>query len=101
MVRSCQCILEDNDLLFSTAMNKLVITGFLGLVVLTGCAHNYVVTLNSGIRVSTTSKPRLVQGRYYFKDAAGREVALPAARVREIAPASMARDETFTPPASP
>ena len=78
-------------------MNKLVFASLLGLVLLTGCAHNYVVTLSTGMRLSATSKPRLVQGRYYFKNAAGQEVFLPAVRVREIAPASMAKEETYTP----
>jgi hypothetical protein len=82
--------------------NKLipVFAGLLGLVLLAGCAHNYVVTLNSGIRLNTTSKPRLEQGKYHFKNAAGRETVVPAGRVREIAPASMAKEETFTPATS-
>src|SRR3974390_2990782 len=82
------------------ALASLALTGFLALAFLAGCAHNYVITLNTGVRVNTTSKPRLVEGKYYFTDANGREIALPAGRVREIAPASMAKDETYTPPAS-
>ena len=79
------------------AMTRLVFAALLGLVLLAGCAHNYVITLNSGIRVNTTSKPRLEQGLYHFKNAAGQEMVVPKVRVREIAPASMAKDETFKP----
>lgn len=79
---------------------KWLAAGVLGLFLLTGCAHNYVVTLNSGVRIDTTSKPRRDGANYRFKIASGQEVLLPAARVREIAPASMAREETFTPPSS-
>src|SRR5678815_6026297 len=39
-----------------------------GLVLLTGCASHYVITLNNGGRISTTSKPKLVHGAYVFKD---------------------------------
>ena len=65
----------------------------IGLIALTGCAHHYVMKLNSGAQVTTASKPKLKEGIYYFKDAKGEEHAVAAARVREIAPASLAVQE--------
>ncbi len=40
-----------------------------------------------------TSKPRLEKGNYYYKDATGRKLSVPAGRVIEIVPASMAEEE--------
>jgi hypothetical protein len=57
---------------------------------LCGCARHYVITLNNGSRIATSSKPRLQRGYYVFKDALGRESYVGAGRVMEIAPASMA-----------
>ncbi len=74
-------------------MNKVTLSLLIGLMALTGCAHHYVMKLNNGAEVSTASKPKLKEGVYYFKDAKGQEQAVPAARVREIAPASVAERE--------
>ena len=71
-------------------MKKLVSILCLGAVLLCGCARRYVITLNTGSQISTTSKPRLKNGAYVYKDYAGREASTPAGRVVEIAPASMA-----------
>jgi len=65
----------------------------MGLSLLCGCAHHYVVTLDNGRRITTSSKPKLKGERYVFKDAAGNQGYIPASRVREIAPASMANDD--------
>ncbi len=72
---------------------KLALVCLAGLVVLCGCAHTYVITLDNGRRITTASKPRLQNDRYVFKDANGRPAYVPAGRVREIAPASMVREE--------
>ena len=74
-------------------MNKIFLPLLAGLLVLTGCAHGYVLTLNSGQRISTKSKPRLDRGFYYFKDPLGRTNVIFAGRVREIAPANMVSDD--------
>ena len=75
----------------------------IGLLALSGCAHQYVMTLTNGIRVTSASKPRLDGGNYYYKDATGRTASVPAGRVREISAASMAQEDQkrFTPPAQP
>jgi hypothetical protein len=65
----------------------------MGLTALTGCAHHYVMTLNNGAQLTTATKPRLKDGAYQFKNAKGEEQFLPAASVREVAPASMAARE--------
>ena len=65
----------------------------LGLLLLCGCSHTYVITLNNGTKLVTASKPRLEKGMYVFKDAKGVTSYEPAGRVREIAPASMAQDK--------
>lgn len=74
-------------------MKTSTIVLLLGVMLVSGCAHQYVMTLNNGMRVTTASKPKLKGGVYYFKDAAGRDSYVAAGRVREIAPASMMQDE--------
>ena len=66
---------------------------FLGLLVLTGCAHEYVMTMSNGVKLTTASKPVLKQGRYVYKDTQGRQQFVPEGRVRQIEPASMAHEE--------
>ena len=75
----------------------------LGCVTLCGCARHYVVKLSNGSEFDTRSKPKLVDGSYHFKDALGRDSSIPASRVVEVAPASMAHEaeKTFTPPKPP
>jgi hypothetical protein len=76
-------------------MTKLLLSVLAALLLLTGCSHGYILTMSNGERVRTASKPRLVNGFYYFKDAGGHE-ARPvfSASVSEIAPASMASKES-------
>ena len=57
------------------------------------CTRHYVITLTNGTRVTTKGKPKLQEGSYTFKDARGQPAMVPAGRVREIAPASMANDK--------
>ena len=74
-------------------MNRILPALLLLPLLLTGCARNYVITMNNGSRVTTRSKPKLQDGSYVFKDAKGQPAQVSAARVREIAPASMAKEE--------
>jgi hypothetical protein len=74
-------------------MKKSLLSLLAGLIVLTGCAHHYVLRLNSGSEILTASKPKLKDGVYEFKDARGEEHLVPVGRVREIAPASIAQRE--------
>lgn len=60
-----------------------------GLLVLSGCANHYVVTLNNGGQITSQGKPQLINGAYHFKDLSGKEQYVPAGRVHEVAPASM------------
>lgn len=75
-------------------MKKTVLLLLASAFFLTGCAQTYVITLSNGERVGTKGKPRLVNGYYVYKDALGRQAAQRAILVREIAPASMATDQT-------
>jgi hypothetical protein len=70
---------------------KMLLIALTGFTLLTGCARSYVLTMSNGERIRTGSKPKLVKGFYYFKDASGHD-AQPvfSGRVRELAPASMA-----------
>jgi hypothetical protein len=71
-------------------LSRLLVFGFL---ILTGCASEYVMTLNNGVKLTTPRKPVLKQGRYYYKDAQGKEQFVPEGRVRQIEPASMAKED--------
>jgi len=74
-------------------MKKAALLVLIALIALTGCAHHYVMRLTNGGEITTASKPKLKDGIYYFKDAKGEEHVVAAARVREIAPASVAAKE--------
>jgi len=74
-------------------MKKAALPLLIGLMALTGCAHQYVMRLDNGSEIVTASKPRLVEGAYTFKDAKGQEQFVTAGRVREVVPASLAAKE--------
>jgi hypothetical protein len=71
-------------------MKKILPAALAGLLILTGCASGYVMTMRSGERIHTTHKPQLVNGFYYFTDATGHDSRpVFSGSVREIAPAGM------------
>ena len=74
-------------------MSRIAFLSLILLTALCGCAHNYVITLNNGRRITTASKPRLDGGKYTFKDGLGRPASVSTGQVREIAPASMMKEE--------
>ena len=74
-------------------MKRAALPFLISLLALTGCAHHYVMKLNNGGQITTATKPKLKEGIYHFKDAKGEEHFVPVARVREIAPASLAAEE--------
>ena len=74
-------------------MKKLALPLTIGLLALSGCSSQYVLRLGNGESIVTANKPKLKDGAYYFKDARGQEHAVAAARVTEMEPASMARQE--------
>jgi hypothetical protein len=76
-------------------MRRLILPAafLLGIVMITGCARNYTITLNNGRQIGTTSKPKLVNGEaYYYKDMSGRESRVAAGSVAEISPTSMTKE---------
>jgi Bacterial protein of unknown function (DUF903) len=71
------------------------------MLILTGCTGDYVITTNRGSQIGTKGKPHLKNGVYTYTDAAGKTGRIAAGSVAEIAPASMAEDESkskFKPP---
>jgi len=81
-------------------MNRIVFLLLVCVTAVTGCAHQYVMKLSNGIKVTTASKPKLKNGCYTFKDATGKENKISQARVLEIEPVSMSADDKnrFAPP---
>ena len=62
----------------------------LATVCLTGCMHNYDLTLVDGRRITRVSKPKLNKetGMYTFTNIKGEKRSINAGRVVEIAPHS-------------
>ena len=53
-----------------------------------GCSRSYIITTNTGAKVITASKPRLVQSKFVYKDANGRTNEISTLRVRTVEPYS-------------
>jgi len=81
-------------------MNKRLLSLVVSSVLLSGCAHHYVLKLSNGSEIDAFGKPKLQDQTYHYKDGQGRERVLPSGRVMEVEPASMAREEqkAFKPP---
>ena len=96
---SGDCVLMIGKPQFNARYMKRLLSVMSVCLTLCGCAHQYVITLDSGRHITTASKPKLKGERYFFKDASGKVGYVSAGRVREIAPASMVNEEkgTFNP----
>jgi hypothetical protein len=70
------------------AVRNLCLLLPLGLLLFTGCARNYTITLTNGTQLGAQGRPRFKDGAYYFKDATGRDTSVAAGRVSQIGPAS-------------
>jgi Bacterial protein of unknown function (DUF903) len=68
------------------SMKKAPLILLLGALAVAGCRTNYQLTLNNGNRITTSNKPKLVQGYYVFKDLNGYTNHVAEARVRAIEP---------------
>ncbi len=73
-------------------LKRLLLVSFIGSMALTGCVRRYAVTMNNGLLIYTTSKPKLVHGNYVFKDGSGKEISVSQGQVTQIQPASMAKE---------
>jgi hypothetical protein len=75
---------------------KRIIPLFLVTFLFCGCARNYIITLNNGSMITATSKPKLKDGRYIYRNTEGRNSYVSAIAIRQIAPASMVKDSNTT-----
>ena len=71
-------------------MKKLALFSLSSLLLLSGCARSYVITLNNGTQIGATGKPKREGASYVFKDASGAQHRIAAGSISEIAPADMA-----------
>jgi hypothetical protein len=69
-------------------MKKMLLAMLSGVALLTGCASQYVVTLNNGQRITAAEKPHLEGFNFVFTGLNGRTNSIPSTRVRAIVPAS-------------
>ena len=65
---------------------KHLLIALLCATVLAGCSSEYIISTNDGQMITTDSKPKLDpdSGMYIFKDAEGREQAIPATSVKQV-----------------
>jgi hypothetical protein len=77
-------------------MKTLLLPLLASLLVVCGCAHEYVIKLSNGETLQAASKPKLQGPAYHYKDAKGRDISIPSGKVTEIEPVSSAKDESKT-----
>lgn len=92
IVPSCKAN-QNTGCLELTIMKRLALLLGFGPLLLSGCAHQYVMKMTNGVQITTASKPVLKNGMYVYKDAMGNQQTMPAGRVVEIQPASMAKSD--------
>lgn len=76
-------------------MKKISLFSLFALLLFSGCASRYVITMNNGNRVTSRGKPKREGASYVFKDASGRSTSVPAGNVTEIEPASMTKNDNL------
>jgi hypothetical protein len=85
----------------SLSMIKLFLPAFLSILMLTGCARHYRITLTNNNVITTTSKPKVNKAgdAFIFKDRTGKMMALPKGSVKQIEPqsSSSSPDPIFKP----
>lgn len=74
-------------------MNKTILFLLPALLLLAGCAREYVITTDNGQHISCKGRPHLVGGFYVYKDAFGQTGKVKAIVVREVAPRSMMTEQ--------
>jgi len=72
---------------------KLILPLLAALLLLSGCASQYVIKLNNGTQITAANKPTLDGNVYRYKDATGADHMIQRGRVTEIEPVSMAKAE--------
>jgi hypothetical protein len=73
--------------------------GVVALILVCGCRTRYDITLNTGNKITSVGKPKLVEGSYVYKDALGQQGRVSVLRVRSIEPQrrGWSEEPTFTP----
>ena len=81
----------------------VAITLLLGLVVLCGCQHQYIIRLKNGEQILSQSKPRLEGTNYYYSAGAGATFMVPRNHVVSVRAASLKKvqEEPAPPNSSP
>jgi len=72
------------------SMKRASLLALLGLILLSGCARHYNITLTNNHVITTYSKPKLNKtgDAYVFKDRAGRQAWVPCGSIKQIEPVS-------------
>ena len=71
----------------------VVIAPLIGLVVLCGCAHQYLMKLSNGDQILSLSKPKRQGTLYKFTDESGESHLIPRDRVAKIRAVSIVNEE--------
>ena len=82
--------------------SKLALTLLVGLAVLCGCAHEYLIKISNGDQVISLSKPKLKETLYHFTDEMSQQHVIPQSRVVKIESISVVKEQQKpSPPAKP
>jgi hypothetical protein len=63
---------------------RFVLTLLIGLALMPGCAHRYLLKLTNGDQMISISKPTARDGNYHYRDQDGVECVIPRNRVASI-----------------